>query len=54
MLAWLWRRLCGFSNRSVSWGGGERCGMAFGTGTAQALVLSRNKAEIYLVQDLDL
>lgn len=48
VLAWLWRRLCGFSHRSVSWGGVERWEVVFGTGTSQALVLGRNKAETFL------
>lgn len=53
-LAWPWRRLSGFSNRAESLDSGERWGMALGTGPARALVPGRNKAEVFLVQDLDL
>lgn len=47
VLAQLWRRPCQFSNRSESGDNRERWGMALGTGTAHALVLGRNKAEVF-------
>lgn len=41
------RRLCLFPNRSERVDSGERWGMALGTGTAYALALGRNKAEVF-------